>query len=864
MITKRIGAMRRALLPCLLALCMAAGTLLFPGAVSAAQGAGETVLFDIHYDGAGGMVTPVNLPGKVDPDTGGQIISPSAAFNYQADGNGIDSLGKELVLSVRITPHDKTSKRLFQGFIPAGGSNRELIWFKESEAGFMADDRNKEKGNTFSYEAGHTYRCTLTMNLVSGLAAASALDETENKTVFQKDNLIVPEIFPFLPRIKVSFEGAESSSTVLHEMKLVQRKPAEQGTFRQIANVYYDPDKGAMMPEDSALFNYENCPDAKINADAGGLEMFVWGNESDGGAGQGQGKSFYCRMPDGGAETRDKTVFIDFCMSTPDYGTNRKLSAVHEGGTTVLFESNPSGECKFFTKTVGKPDNNKKLNIRFQLELSTGKAKASLIDMTSKKIVFEPKEYDIGFRELKELRMELSPKQKDGKKVTILHSISVWQMEKNGITLRPYAVGMPPYTAGDTAELRLERTGAAPAQVTAYCDGTNLGTQTEGYRWQTPVLTPGTHSFYVNAIYDSGEILTDAVQVTAKKYEVKAAFMDSACESDADMKNGLSGASGGTSPGKGKITYEPMPGTTGQGNAVKLVPSGKDMPADGKIDDYNQNFNMSIHAEKKDGALIVWENDLMLTSAPWTEGTDVSGAAGVEIKIIREGKETAEDLPAGQFFKARKDGNLSFAGTGLTVPYEPGVLYHLKFQINMETGKYNVVVSDPSGPVFSGYNLTLDDLSKGGIAAVTRFKYQQNAVPGRSDIGSYVDNVKIYTQDEAGSYINALEVRKGGTAVYDLSQVRAGDVLTLRASLKNNAGAEAAVPTVIFAVLDQDGGLLDVVRAAGTAAVPDGVESELVTAELTARADFTQGTRIKAFVWDGMERMEPLAEARTY
>ena len=206
MITKRIRAMRRALLPCLLALCMAAGTLLFPGAVSAAQDAGETALFDIHYDGAGGMVTPVNLPGKVDPDTGGQIISPSASFNYQAADTGIDSLGKELVLSVRITPRDKTSKRLFQGFIPAGTSNRELIWFKESEAGFMADDRNKEKGNTFSYEAGHTYRCTLTMNLVSGLAAASALDETENKTVFQKDNLIVPEIFPFLPRIKVNFE----------------------------------------------------------------------------------------------------------------------------------------------------------------------------------------------------------------------------------------------------------------------------------------------------------------------------------------------------------------------------------------------------------------------------------------------------------------------------------------------------------------------------------------------------------------------------------------------------------------------------------------------------------------------------------
>ena len=824
----------------LLAVCMIAGLLVFPTVSVGALGA-ETLLYDIHYDTAGNiMVAPSDAVGigTVDTDRQGLVTAGGKSFNYS--GNS-DSAGKVLTLKLRITPQDTNSNRFFQAWFPAGG-NFNVAYFKEGgEAGVMAEDRNSAIGNKFTYVGGHTYNFTVKMDLSTNTAAALVVDETAGETILDKTNFIVPEKLTHLPRIKIEFTSAESTSTILHLMQLRQKEPDLAEGVEPLVDVYYDPATKQMAPQDTSVFDYSSCTDAVINTDRGGLEVFVHGRDA---GGDGATKSMSFLWP-ASVDTTGKLVTLRMVMTGVEFGTRRRLQAFHSGGSFNLLETNPGGQLMFCGTEAARALNNKKLDIQIQLNFGSKTAALRVLNLTDSTVAVESASADLAFDHVQKIKLELEPKQTDGKKTTILHSFSAVQEVKNEISIEPYAIGMPPYTAGDTIMLRLKQSGEAPEQITAYCDGKNLGSKTAApYEWTTQKLDAGTHILYAVASYADGDIVEATERVTAKPYAKGQVYLDSNGESGS--LSGIENISGGGT--SGNVSYEPMPGVTGQGNALLLKPT-----------DADTNYNISAKTNETyfDRAdLITWESDVMFTDVPAVnQSNTIAGQRGLEVKV----KDTADAEKNAIIVKAAQGGNLTFAGSSLTVPYEAGMLYHVKAQLN-KNGKYNIVVSDADGALFSGYNLVWYN---GGVNFLLRFKFQQNVNPGSDLTGMYLDNIKIHAQAETVSYIDTLVVKKDGAVVHDLTQIQTGDTFALCANIRNNGAAALHAPKVLFAIVGAEGNIIDFAMAASgdVAAGQSGAE---VSAAMTAVQDFSEGTCVKAFAWDDITGLKPVAEARTY
>lgn len=822
----------------LLAICMIAGLFVLPTVSVGALGA-EVLLYDIHYDTQGNtMVAPSDAMGigTVDTDKQGLVTTGGKSFNYS--GNA-DSAGKTLTLKLRITPQDTNSNRFFQAWFPAGG-NFNIAYFKAGgEAGVMAEDRNSAIGNKFTYIGGHTYSFTVTMDLSTNKAAAVVEDETAGETVLEKDGFIVPEKLTHLPRIKIEFTSAENTATILHLMQLTQKEPDLGENVETLVDVYYDPATKQMVPQDASIFDYSGCTDAKINTEKGGLEVSV-----DGTGGNTAIKPMSFMWPNS-IDTKGKLVTVHMVMTGVNFGTRRRLQAFYDGGTTNILETNPSKQLLFFGTEVGKNLDNRKLDIQIQLNFGANTASIRVLNLTDNTVVIESASANITFDNLTKFKLELEPKANDPIATTILHSFSAVQEVKNEISIQPYAIGMPPYTAGDTIMLRLKQSGETPVQITAYCDGQNLGSKTQApYEWTTPKLSAGTHVLYAVAEYENGDIVETTEQVTAKPYAIGTVYLDSNGENGS-----LSGieniSAGGTS---GNSRYEPMPGITGQGNALLM------QPTDGDV-----NFNIAAKTNDNyfdQADLVTWESDVMFTDAPAVNPDNtIAGQRGLEVRL----KDTSNAQKDVIVVKAAQGGNLTFAGSSLTVPYDANTLYHVKLQLN-KNGKYNIVVSDTDGAVFSGYNLVWYN---GGANSLVRFKFQQNVNPGSSTTGMYLDNLKIYAQAESISYIDTLTVKKDGAILHDLTQIKAGDAVEVHANICNKSEAALTAPKLLFAIVDADGGILHI-AVAESGDVTAGQSGAEVSAAMTITQDLPDGAYVKAFAWDNLTGLQPVAEARTY
>ena len=625
----------------LLAVCMIAGLFVLPTGTVGALGA-EVLLYDIHYDADGNtMVAPSDAMGigTVDTDKQGLVTTGGKSFNYY--GNA-DSTGKVLTLQLRITPQDTNSNRFFTAF-PKEGNNFNLIWFNtDGKGGFVADDSNTKAGNTFDYTPGHTYFCTLVLDLSANRASAVAIDETGNETAFEKNDLFVPTRLTYMNRIKNEFTSAENTSTILHLLQLTQKEPDLGEDVETLVDVYYDPTTKQMVPQDSSVFDYSSCTDAVINTEKGGLEVFVWGKDASP-AGDGATKTMTFLWP-GDKDTTGKLVTLRTVMTGVDFGTRRRLQAFHSGGSYNLLETNPGGQLMFCGAEVAHALNNKKLDIQIQLNFGAKTASIRVLNLTDNTVAVESASAEITFDHLQKVKLELEPKPADGKKTTILHSFSAVQEVKNEIRIQPYAIGMPPYTAGDTIMLRLKQSGETPVQITAYCDGQNLGSKTQApYEWTTQKLSAGTHVLYAVAEYENGDVVETTEQVTAKPYATGTIYLDSNAEDKAAMSPG--GMSGNTA-------FVPMPGVTGQGNALLM------QPTDGDV-----NFNIAAKTNDNyfdQADLITWESDVMFTDAPAVNPDNtIAGQRGLEVRL----KDTSNAQKDVIVVKAAQGGNLTFVGS---------------------------------------------------------------------------------------------------------------------------------------------------------------------------------------------------------